>query len=119
MTPTTLDRPAPAEAERFIDRGLDALRQVSHQASHLSHEARLLKSAATEAIDDGVHTVKRTAKTLRQDALDLRDDVTYRVKREPMKAMAIVFAAGTLAGFLLAVLRPKRTNGHDGCDMEC
>ena len=108
MKHTTIDRPAPAESERLIDKGLDALRQVSH----LSDEARRLKSVAADAIEDGVHTVKRTAKTLRQDALDVRDEVTYRVKREPMKALAVAFAVGTLAGLLLAALRPKRTRDH-------
>lgn len=108
MTPTTLDRPVSAEAERLIDKGLDALRQVSH----LSKEARLLKSAAADAIEDGVHTVRRTAKTLRQDALDLRNELTYRVKRQPMTAVAIAFAAGTLAGVLFAACRPKRARGQ-------
>ena len=110
MTPTTFDRPAPSEAERLIDKGLDALRQVSQ----LSDEARRLKSVAAETIEDGVHTVKRTAKTLRHDALDFRDEVTYRVKRDPMKALAVAFAVGTLAGLVLAAFRPKRTRDHGG-----
>ncbi|MFI5178399.1 MAG: hypothetical protein ACHQO8_07550 [Vicinamibacterales bacterium] len=112
MTPTTLDQPTPAAPERLAgslkDKGLDALRH----ASHLSHEAQLLKSVAADAIEDGVHAVKRTAKTLQRDALDLRDDLTYRVKREPMKAMAIAFATGALAGLIVAVLLPKRPRGN-------
>ena len=97
------DRPAPAESERLIDRGLDALRQVSD----LSDEARRLKSVAADVIEDGVHTVKRTAKTLRQDAVDVRDEVTYRVKREPIKALAVAFAVGTLAGLLLGAFQAE------------
>ena len=103
MKHTTIDRPAPAESERLINKGLDALRQVSD----LSDEARRLKSVAADAIGDGVHTVKRTAKTLRQDAVDVPDEVTYRVKREPTKALAVAFAVGTLAGLLLGAFRPR------------
>jgi ElaB/YqjD/DUF883 family membrane-anchored ribosome-binding protein len=108
MKPATVDRLAPEKTEHLMAKGLDALRH----ASHLSHEARLLKSVAADAIEDGVHAVKRTAKTVRQDALDLRDDVAYRVKREPMNAVAIAFAAGAFAGLLLAAFLPKRPNGR-------
>ena len=107
MKPATLDRLSPAEPDRLIDTGLDALRD-------LSHEAHVLTSAATEAIEDGVHTVKRTARTLRRDALELRDAVTYRVKREPIKAMAMAFGAGTLAGLMAAACRGIWANGHGG-----
>jgi hypothetical protein len=93
MIPTTLDRQASAEPDRLIDKGLDAVRD-------LSHEARVLKSAAADAIENGMHTARRSAKTFRRDAVDFRDEVTYRVKREPIKAMA--FGAGALTGLLVA-----------------
>ena len=39
---------------------------------------------------------------------------TYRVKREPIKAMAMAFGAGTLAGLMAAACRGIWANGHGG-----
>ena len=79
------------------ERAADALRQ----AAHLSHEARVFKTLATDAVEDGVHAAERTIKRARQTALDARDEVTYRVKREPLKALALAFGAGAVLGLIL------------------
>lgn len=96
MTTATLDTPAPAARESLLDKGFDAIRD----AAHLSHEAKRLKTLAADAVEDGVHAIKRTMTTVARDAVDVRDDVVHRVKREPLKAMAIVFASGMLLGML-------------------
>ncbi len=68
------------------------------QAAHLAHEARLLKSLAEDAVEDGVYAARRAAKRAQRGLADLRDEAVYRVKREPIKAMSVVLAVGVLAG---------------------
>jgi hypothetical protein len=76
-------------------------------AAHLSHEARLLKTLATDAAEDAVHSAQRTIKRGRQTALDARDEAIYRVKREPIKAMAWVFGAGAVFGLVFGLACPR------------
>jgi cytochrome c biogenesis protein ResB len=94
---------ATTERTTVRERAADALRQ----AAHFSHEARLLKTLATDAVEDGLHTAERTIKRARQTALDARDDVTYRVKREPIKALALVFGAGAMFGLIVGLARRR------------
>ena len=98
MTTAHMDSPT-AEEPTLRERAADTLRQ----AAHLSHEARVLKTLATDAAEDAVHTAQRTIKRARQTALDARDDLTYRVKREPFKALAWVFGAGAVLGVVLGL----------------
>jgi hypothetical protein len=85
------------------ERAADALRQ----AAHFSHEARLLKTLATDAVEDGLHAAERTIKRARQTALDARNEVTYRVKREPLKALALTFGTGALFGLTVGLARRR------------
>jgi hypothetical protein len=99
MTTTPMESPA-AEEPTLRERATDTLRQ----AVHLSHEARLLKTLAADAVEDGLHAAQRTIKHARQTGLDARDEMTYRVKREPGRAMAVVFGVGALVGFGLGLV---------------
>jgi len=79
------------------DRIADAVRQ----ATHLSHEARLVASMAKDAGEDGVHAAKRLVKHVRRTAEsleDVRDDAAYYVRRQPFKAVGIAAGAGLLLG---------------------
>ncbi|OFW16732.1 MAG: hypothetical protein A3F69_01100 [Acidobacteria bacterium RIFCSPLOWO2_12_FULL_66_10] len=96
MTTATLDTPAPATREPLLDKGLDAIRH----ATHLSHEAKRLKTLATDAIEGGLHTVRRAATTAARNAAEFTDDIAHEVKRKPFTAMAIVFASGMVMGML-------------------
>ena len=81
------------------ERAADTVRQ----AAHFAHEVRLLKTLAADAAEDGVRAARRTIKQARQAALHARDDLTYRVKREPRKAMAVMFGLGALCGVVLVL----------------
>jgi ElaB/YqjD/DUF883 family membrane-anchored ribosome-binding protein len=90
-----------AESEPTVrDRVIDACRH----AAHVSHEARLLKSLAADAVDDGVHAAKRAMKSVRhgvEELGDLRDEAAHRVKRQPLWAVGIALGIGLVSGFAL------------------
>jgi ElaB/YqjD/DUF883 family membrane-anchored ribosome-binding protein len=85
---------------------VDAMRHVSHA----SHDARLLGSLASDAIEDGVHAARRTIKRTRHAALDLRDDLAYTIRRQPFQAVATAAAVGALLGGLAGWLA-RRARG--------
>jgi ElaB/YqjD/DUF883 family membrane-anchored ribosome-binding protein len=93
---TTMDQPT------YRERVAEAMRG----AAELSRDARTLKTLAADAVEDGLHTARRTVKKARQRALDTRDDLTYRIKRQPLMAVAIAFGAGALAGLIVGWVRP-------------
>ena len=50
---------------------------------HVAHEARVLKTKATDAVEDGI------------------DEATHRIKRDPLKAVGIAFAIGVPVGAVI------------------
>lgn len=101
MARFAFQRPQPAHST-LVDKAVDAVRQ----ATHLSEEAHRLKSLATDAIDDGVHAAKRTLTVARRrlnEVADLRDEAAYRVKHDPLKAVALAFGAGVLVATVCCV----------------
>jgi ElaB/YqjD/DUF883 family membrane-anchored ribosome-binding protein len=103
MTPATTEateaRSSPTAHDRVVDAG--------RRAAHLSHEAHLMKSVASDAIEDGVYAARRALKAARhrvEDLRDLKDETAYRVKREPFKAVAIAAGAGLVAGMIVGWL---------------
>lgn len=103
MTPETdelLDRSATVR-----ERAEDAIRH----AAHLSHEAHLLKSLAEDAVEDGIHSLKRSARKARNRAIDGRDEIVYRVKREPLIAVALAFGVGAALGLASGYLGGRRS----------
>ena len=67
-------------------------------------EASRLKVRASHAVEDAVTEARRLAKRSRYAAEDLVDDAQYRIKRDPLRSVAITFAVGlgvgALAGWL-------------------
>lgn len=97
MTSATSETPETASSVSVHDRAIDACRQ----AAHLSHEARLLKSLATDAIDDGVHAAKWAIKSVRrsvEELGDLKEEAAHRVKRQPLKAVGVALGVGLVLG---------------------
>lgn len=109
MTSATIDTPETASSTTVRDRVTDACRQ----AEHLSHEARLLKSRATDAVEDGVHAAKRAITSVKrgvEELVDLKDEAVHRVKRQPLLALGIALGVGLVVGVAVGWIghRPGR-----------
>jgi ElaB/YqjD/DUF883 family membrane-anchored ribosome-binding protein len=63
-------------------------------------EVSRLKTEASQAVEDGVVAARRLARRGRYAAEDLIDDAAHRVKRDPLRAMAIGLAIGFGLGAL-------------------
>ena len=88
------DTAAPPAQPNFKERVVDTARRVAH----LSHDARLLKSVAADAVEDGVYQARRAMKSARQDFGLKRDDAAYRIRREPLTAVGLAFGTGLFIG---------------------
>lgn len=62
------------------------------------HEVSRIKSAVTDAVDEGVRTTMRALKHGRNAAEDAIDETKHTVKRYPLQAVGIAFAAGLVTG---------------------
>ena len=59
------------------------------------------RRAVEHAVEDGVTAARRAAKRGRYAAEDLLDETTYRVKRNPLSAVAISFCVGIGIGAIV------------------
>jgi len=97
MIPATVDASDVESGSSVRDRRIDAVRHVAHA----SHEAKLFKSLAADAVEDGVHAARRAIKSVKrgvEDLGDLKDEAAYRVKRQPLKAVGIAVGVGLVFG---------------------
>jgi len=113
MLPSTLDT-ARRQDHPVRDKAIDAVRQVAHA----SHEARVLKASAADAVEDGVYAAKRAVKAARrwtQNTADLRDQAAYRIKRDPFKFVGLALGVGIQLGLILGWVsqRATRCTSHD------
>jgi ElaB/YqjD/DUF883 family membrane-anchored ribosome-binding protein len=96
-------QPTVEEHPTIRDRVLDGCRQ----AAHVSHEARLLKSVAQDAIEDGLYAAKRAVKSVRrraEDIGDLKDEAIHRLKRRPLLAVTSALGVGVALGLVVATI---------------
>jgi ElaB/YqjD/DUF883 family membrane-anchored ribosome-binding protein len=75
----------------------DALREVAK-----------VKSMVTDAVEEGVRAAVKAIKQGRYAAEDALGEAKHAVKKRPLEAIGIAFAAGVLAGGLLAWLGTRR-----------
>jgi ElaB/YqjD/DUF883 family membrane-anchored ribosome-binding protein len=71
------------------------------RATHMTHEARLLKTLASDAVEDGLHAAKRAITLGTREVEDLRDAAAYRVKKAPLRSIAMAAGAGILVGLIV------------------
>ena len=73
---------------------------VGDRLAEVGGEAARLKAAASHAVEDAVTEAKRLAKHSRYAAEELMDDAAHRVKRDPLRAVAMGLAIGFGMGAL-------------------
>ncbi len=82
--------------------------QTSATADEVLREISRIKSAVSEAVDDGVRSALRASRQGREFAEDTIDDAKRVIRRNPLQAAGILFAAGIAIGGLVALLcRPR------------
>jgi ElaB/YqjD/DUF883 family membrane-anchored ribosome-binding protein len=105
-----------SERPNVADRIVDAARH----AAHISHEARLVKSLACDAMEDGAHEAKRAVtKSLKRGIErleDIRDEGVHYVKRQPLKAIAMAAGAGLMVGIAAAWITGRFRQQRAGKD---
>ena len=109
LTETSAARPKASVNDRITD-------GVRH-AAHFSHQVRLMKSMARDAGEEGVYAAKRLVRRAQHGVerlQDFRDDAAYRVKREPIKAVAVAAGVGVVFGVVLSWIA-SRTARRLGC----
>jgi ElaB/YqjD/DUF883 family membrane-anchored ribosome-binding protein len=72
------------------------------------HKVSRATTAVAEAIEDGIHAVKRVGKTSSDVAEEFIDDAKERIKRHPTGTIVAALAVGFAVGGLLdALIRRK------------
>src|SRR6266850_5343703 len=79
---------------------LDKAMHVGERLVEVGDEVSGLKTAASHAVEDAVTEAKRLAKRSRYAAEDLMEDAAHRVKRDPLRSVALGFAIGLGMGAL-------------------
>jgi len=78
--------------------------QAGERVVELGAEAARLKARASHAVEDTMVEARRLARRGRYAAEDLVDETAYRIKRDPLRSVAVTFAVGlgigALAGWL-------------------
>ena len=72
------------------------------------HEVSRFKTMVTDAVEDGVESALRAVKNGRDAAEDALHDARYAIKRNPLQAAGIVFAAGVMLGGILTLVSMRR-----------
>jgi ElaB/YqjD/DUF883 family membrane-anchored ribosome-binding protein len=88
----------------------DRLADVVGRAAHVAHEARVLKTKAADAVEDGVHAARRAVTRGAREFEEFRETAAYRIKKAPF--LAVTVAAG--AGLLIGVLLGRCGSQHEG-----
>jgi ElaB/YqjD/DUF883 family membrane-anchored ribosome-binding protein len=79
---------------------LKKAKQVGDQVAQAAGEVSRLKDVASHAAEDAVTEAKRLAKRGRYAAEDLVDDAAHRIKRDPLRSVALGLAIGLCMGML-------------------
>src|SRR5215510_3185820 len=77
---------------------------MSERVAHVGAEASRVRTRASHAFEDAMVEAKRLAKRGRYAAEDLVDDAAYRIKRDPLRSVAITFGVGFGVGLVAGLL---------------
>jgi ElaB/YqjD/DUF883 family membrane-anchored ribosome-binding protein len=83
------------------------LGKARERLMEIGGEVSRLKTEASEAVEDRVVAARRLARRSRYAAEDLIDDAAHRVKRDPLRALAIGLVVGLGVGALAVWLATR------------
>jgi len=86
---------------------LDRL-QKNATVEDVINEVSKIRSAVTDAVDDGIKSAIKAIRQGRDAAEDAIDETKRAVKRNPLQAVGIFFAAGVVVGCVAMCLGPRR-----------
>ncbi len=88
-------------SKSVLDRAEETIVDPMHKVSRAT-------GAMAEAIEDGIHAVKRVGKSSSDAAEEFIEDTKDRIKRHPTGTLVMAFAAGfMLGGFIDCLIRRK------------
>lgn len=84
------------------------LERAEEQVVEPMHKVSRASTAVAEALEDGIHAVKRVGKTSSDAAEEFIDDTKDRIKRHPAGTVVAAFAIGfVVGGFFDWLIRRK------------
>jgi ElaB/YqjD/DUF883 family membrane-anchored ribosome-binding protein len=86
---------------------LSKAKQIGDQVAQAAGDVSRLKNVASHAVEDAVTEAKRLAKRGRYAAEDLVDDAAHRIKRDPLRSVAVGLAMGLCVGVLTGWLAAR------------
>lgn len=87
----------------------EVLREASRIGNKVAGAVKDGVRGANQQIKDGVRMTNEQIQRGRHAAEEMLDDARLRVKRKPLKAVAVVFAAGLLSGGVIAHAAMRRS----------
>lgn len=95
---------ATATIDTLRDKAASVAAETTRYAETLAKDARAVRTRAAEAVEDGVDVARRTFDRHKNDLVYLQEDTAKRVKRAPLAAVGVTFAAGLLLGAIIGWL---------------
>lgn len=86
----------------------EILEKTGATAEDILREVSRIKTVVYDAVEEGVETAVRAIKHGRDAAEDVIDDARRAMKKKPLQAAGIIFAAGIVTGTLLAWMGSRR-----------
>lgn len=78
------------------------------QIAQAGFEAARVKDKLSHAVEDGVSATKRAIKHSRYAAEDFVDETAHRIKRDPLRSVAITFGIGLGIGVVVGWLANRK-----------
>ncbi len=81
---------------------------AGERAMEFGAEASRMKVRASHVVEDSIADARRLIKRGRYAAEDFADDAAHRIKKDPLRSVAITFAVGLGIGFVAGWLAGRK-----------
>jgi ElaB/YqjD/DUF883 family membrane-anchored ribosome-binding protein len=71
---------------------------ITEQIGRAKDEARMLKSAAVEALEEGADEARRVLRHARHGLIDAGHETRHRIRRQPFASVGLALGAGAVMG---------------------